>query len=74
MCSLAENRPLLYSILGSFGLVIVLVTGVMPEFSEQFSVVEFPQPVTIFYLFLDYRALFNKFLFIFNFNSFKRQY
>ncbi|XP_027197116.2 endoplasmic reticulum transmembrane helix translocase [Dermatophagoides pteronyssinus] len=44
MCSLAENRPLLYSILGSFGLVIVLVTGVMPEFSEQFSVVEFPQP------------------------------
>ncbi|KPM08757.1 cation-transporting ATPase 13A1-like protein [Sarcoptes scabiei] len=42
MCSLKENRPLLYSIVGSFALVIVFVTGIMPEFSEQFSVVEFP--------------------------------
>ncbi|KAI2811031.1 hypothetical protein BLOT_002201 [Blomia tropicalis] len=43
MCSLWENKPLMYSIIGSFGLIFVLVTGSMPEFSEQFSVVEFPQ-------------------------------
>ena len=45
MCSLWENKPLMYSIVGSFGLIFVLVTGAMPEFSEQFSVVEFPQEV-----------------------------
>lgn len=69
MCSLAENRPLLYSILGSFGLVIVLVTGVMPEFSEQFSVVEFPQPVII-----QTFSMLSSFLTFFYFNSFKRPY
>ncbi|KAH9393866.1 hypothetical protein TYRP_021398 [Tyrophagus putrescentiae] len=43
MCSLWENKPLMYSIVGSFGLIVVLVTGAMPEFSEQFSIVEFPE-------------------------------
>lgn len=45
MCSLRENKPLLYSIVGSFGLIFILVTGSMPEFSEQFSIVEFPLEV-----------------------------
>ena len=45
MCSLWDNKPLMYSIVASFGLIVVLVTGTMPEFSEQFSIVEFPHEV-----------------------------
>lgn len=41
----------MYSILGSFGLIVVLVTGAMPEFSEQFSIVEFPEEVQALLLF-----------------------
>lgn len=51
MCSLWENKPLMYSIAGSFGLIVVLVTGVMPEFSEQFSIVEFPEEVFLMALY-----------------------
>lgn len=45
MCSLNENKPLLYSILGSFGLVVVLVTGIMPDVAQGFSIVPFPEEV-----------------------------
>lgn len=47
MCSLVENRALLYSIVGSFALIVIFVTGIMPEFSQQFSIVEFPSEVNV---------------------------
>lgn len=59
MCSLNENKPLLYSILSSFGLVILLVTGVVPDIAHQFSVVEFPEEVKlIFHNFVVINAVF----------------
>ncbi|XP_054157015.1 endoplasmic reticulum transmembrane helix translocase-like [Oppia nitens] len=41
MESLTENKPLLYSIIGSFVAVICLVTGLLPDLSNQFGIVEF---------------------------------
>ncbi|XP_037079759.1 LOW QUALITY PROTEIN: manganese-transporting ATPase 13A1-like [Pollicipes pollicipes] len=43
MESLSENRPLLYSIVGSLVVVFTLALGFMPDLNQQFSVVEFPQ-------------------------------
>lgn len=62
MCSLKENKPLLYSILGSFGLIFLLVTGIVPELPEQFSIVEFPLEVCSL-LDLSYSLLTNSFTF-----------
>merc|ERR1719402_944666 len=42
MESLTENRSLLYSLAGAGGFVVMLALGWLPEFSEQFSVVDFP--------------------------------
>ncbi|XP_013793364.1 manganese-transporting ATPase 13A1-like [Limulus polyphemus] len=43
MESLTENKPLMYS-LGISGLaILVLVKGMMPDFSNQFEIVEFPK-------------------------------
>ncbi len=49
MESLKENKPLLYSILFSASAVVVLACRLMPEFSDQFQIVEFPEEVQ-FYL------------------------
>ena len=45
MESLKENKPLLYSILFSAGAVFVLGCRLMPEFSDQFQIVEFSDEV-----------------------------
>jgi cation-transporting ATPase 13A1 len=45
MESLTENKPLLYSILFSTGAVFVLAGRLMPELSDQFQIVEFPDDV-----------------------------
>eukprot|EP00092_Neocalanus_flemingeri_P010651 GFUD01011473.1.p1 GENE.GFUD01011473.1~~GFUD01011473.1.p1 ORF type:complete len:1182 (+),score=323.38 GFUD01011473.1:52-3597(+) len=42
MESLLENRPLLYSLAGAGGFVVMLALGWLPEFSNQFSIVDFP--------------------------------
>jgi len=42
MESLTENRSLLYSLFGAGGFVVMLALGWLPEFSEQFSIVDFP--------------------------------
>ncbi|RWS12635.1 manganese-transporting ATPase 13A1-like protein, partial [Dinothrombium tinctorium] len=42
MESLTENKPLLWSIVGSILTVIALVTGLFPDLATQFSIVEFP--------------------------------
>merc|ERR1719187_611261 len=42
MESLTENRSLLYSLAGAGGFVVMLALGWLPEFSEQFSIVDFP--------------------------------
>ncbi|XP_043245096.1 endoplasmic reticulum transmembrane helix translocase-like isoform X2 [Amphibalanus amphitrite] len=42
MESLWENRPLLYSIVGSLAVVFAMASCVMPDLNEQFSVVMFP--------------------------------
>lgn len=41
MESLTENRSLLYSLAGAGGFVVMLALGWLPEFSEQFSIVDF---------------------------------
>merc|ERR1711936_656117 len=38
MESLVENRPLLYSLAGAGGFVVMLALGWLPEFSNQFSI------------------------------------
>ena len=46
MESLIENRPLLWSVVGSILAVISLVLGSFPDLCHQFSVVEFPPDVS----------------------------
>ena len=46
MESLTENKPLLYSIFGSFLAVAALVTGLLPDLSAQFGIVDFPLDVS----------------------------
>jgi len=41
MESLTENRSLLYSLAGSGGLVVMLALGWLPEFADQFSIIDF---------------------------------
>jgi cation-transporting ATPase 13A1 len=48
MESLRQNKPLLYSILFSASAVVVLACRLMPEMSDQFQIVEFPEEVSIF--------------------------
>ena len=48
MESLKDNRPLLWSIVGSILAVTTLVLGTLPELSSQFSIVEFPAEVSSF--------------------------
>jgi cation-transporting ATPase 13A1 len=48
MESLRQNKPLLYSILFSASAVVVLACRIMPEMSEQFQIVEFPDDVSFF--------------------------
>jgi len=43
MESLFENRPLLYSLAGAGGFVVMLALGWLPEFSNQMSIVDFPE-------------------------------
>lgn len=47
MESLVENKPLLWSVFSSIVAVFVLVTGIAPELCQQFSIVPFPQDVSI---------------------------
>ncbi|KAJ8934928.1 hypothetical protein NQ314_013087 [Rhamnusium bicolor] len=42
MESLKQNRALLYSILGSGGVVLALTLGLVPELSAQFEIIDFP--------------------------------
>lgn len=42
MESLSENKALLYSLMGSGGVVMSLALGVVPEFAQQFEIVDFP--------------------------------
>lgn len=46
MESLKENKPLLYSILFSGSAVVVLAARLMPELSDQFQIVLFPDDVS----------------------------
>jgi len=41
MESLTENRNLLYSLAGAGGFVVMLALGWLPEFAEQFSIIDF---------------------------------
>ncbi|KAL3871745.1 hypothetical protein ACJMK2_039723 [Sinanodonta woodiana] len=42
MESLRSNKPLLYSLLISGGTVVCLASGLLPEFSEKFEIIELP--------------------------------
>uniref|UniRef100_T1J7Q5 Cation-transporting ATPase n=1 Tax=Strigamia maritima TaxID=126957 RepID=T1J7Q5_STRMM len=43
MESVRENKPLLYSMLGSGALIVVLTCGFLPDMAAQFEIVEFPE-------------------------------
>ena len=45
MESLRSNKPLLYSILFSFSLVISLIFNIFPQLTEQFQIVLIPDDV-----------------------------
>ena len=47
MESLTENKPLLWSIICSFLAVVALVTGLLPDLSNQFGIVDFPLDVSL---------------------------
>lgn len=47
MESLTENKALLYSIMGSGGVVLALTLGTAPPLSEMFEIIEFPADVSI---------------------------
>ena len=46
MESLRQNKPLLWSIVGAIGGVLILVSGISPELSESFSLIQFPDDVS----------------------------
>ncbi len=45
MESLKENRPLMFSILGSTAFIFALALGVFPDIAQQFEIVDFPLEV-----------------------------
>ena len=45
MESIMDNRPLFLSVCFSIGGIGILLTGIVPEFSEQFQIVQFPEEV-----------------------------
>jgi len=49
MESLRSNKPLLYSILFSFSLVISLIFNLIPQLTEQFQIVLIPDDVREFF-------------------------
>jgi cation-transporting ATPase 13A1 len=52
MESLSENKPLLYSILFSAGSVFFLAGRLVPELSDQFQIVDFPDEVNKILIFI----------------------
>ncbi|KYM97902.1 PREDICTED: manganese-transporting ATPase 13A1 [Cyphomyrmex costatus] len=42
MESLRHNRTLLYSLVGNFSVILLLVCGFLPDFAVQFEIVDFP--------------------------------
>lgn len=65
MESLKENRPLLYSILFSASAVFILAGRIMPEFSDQFQIVQFEDEVLLNYF--RYLSLILLYLILFSF-------
>lgn len=49
MESLAENKPMLFSILSSGVAVFALASNIMPELSQKFELVEMPDQVIFVY-------------------------
>lgn len=47
MESLAQNKALLYSIIGSSGTVLALTLGLVPELAQQFEIIDFPPDVIL---------------------------
>lgn len=49
MESLKENRPLMFSVIGSTACIFALALGVFPEVAQQFEIVDFPLEVSNIY-------------------------
>ncbi|KAL3282728.1 hypothetical protein HHI36_005899 [Cryptolaemus montrouzieri] len=50
MESIRQNKALLYSILGSGGVVLALTLGILPDLSAQFEIIDFPPDFRIILL------------------------
>jgi hypothetical protein len=47
MESLRENRLLMYSIMASSFVVVILATGIIPDFQNTFEIIDFPDDVSL---------------------------
>ena len=57
MESLKENRPLMISLLISGAAVVALVSGLLPDFANQFEIVEFPTEVNLNFIHIYLKAI-----------------
>lgn len=46
MEGLKQNKPLMYSVVVSGGVVLALAAGIFPDLSTMFEIVEFPDEVS----------------------------
>lgn len=47
MESLSHNKPLMYSIMLSGGTILALASGIVPELSAHFEIIQFPPEVSL---------------------------
>lgn len=63
MESLKDNKPLLYSILATEGVVLLLTLGIVPELSASFEIIDFPPDFRILLIQVLFADFFCSFLF-----------
>jgi len=47
MESLTQNKPLLFSLVGNFAVILLLACGFLPDLAVQFEIVDFPSQVSL---------------------------
>lgn len=54
MESLRENKALMYSLSATGSFIALLALGWVPELSEQFGIIDFPEEVSCFFCHLNF--------------------